>query len=177
MSISFFFAFPNRLLQHLDKAQQLDPLMIPILVVEGTRYPTYLGRRYASPHANSSFATPTAAPAADQPTSLSWPLVRPSPSLPAHHLILNRYPHSWDHGHTRPVGCRSYPPAHVATGKVHEPRGRRTRGNGRRRPITERLDAHKDVGGNKYHFYEPTYLPGGKVLMCAKGFHSATYCN
>jgi len=32
-------------------------------------------------------------------------------------------------------------------------------------------------GGNKYNFYEPTYLPGGKVLMCAKGFHSATYCN
>jgi hypothetical protein len=69
------------------------------------------------------------------------------------------------------------PPAHVATGEVHEPRGRRTRGKGRRRPITERLDARKAVGGNKYNFYEPTYLSGGKVLMCAKGFHSATYCN
>ena len=69
------------------------------------------------------------------------------------------------------------PPAHIATGKVHEPRGRRTRGKGRRRPIAERLNARKDVGGNKYNFYEPTYLPGGKVLMCAKGFHSATYCN
>jgi hypothetical protein len=32
-------------------------------------------------------------------------------------------------------------------------------------------------GGNKYNFYEPTYLPDGKVLMCAKGFHGATYCN
>ena len=27
-----------------------------------------------------------------------------------------------------------------------------------------------------YNSYEPTYLPGGKVLMCAKGFHGATYC-
>ena len=46
-----------------------------------------------------------------------------------------------------------------------------------RRPITERLDPRKDVGGNKYNFHEPNYLLGGNVLMCAKGFHSATYCN
>jgi hypothetical protein len=64
-----------------------------------------------------------------------------------------------------------------ASAEVPDPRLRRNCGKGRRRPITERLDARKNVGGNKYNFHEPTYLPGGKVLMCAKGFHSATYCN